>query len=261
MNISSLPCYQSCHPKRDSSNHCHPIDIAQALSLLCLLQEGSVSVVELLKLARSTVVGLTPQAATVHCDAVWSFCLKVLAFRQELPAGIRVVRSIEDAAIHLVLALTLKLTETTFKPLFLRLIDWAAQPPASGPSRSSVFYVLVVCLPCMLCSWTIQMWCLKSLGAFKGTRKVSAANVLFADGGWHVQERPVQTARSFCSRWPMRWRTSCGACLRPTTSPWRTSWWATSVASGPPPPASGSGALVELCPSMRAQTRHSSASR
>ena len=107
-----------------------------------VLQEGGVSVVELLQLTTRTVKGLDPDIAVVHADAVWSFSLKVLSFRQETPTGITGVRPIEDAAIALVLALTLKLTETTFKPLFLRLVDWAAQPPSSGElsfTQKSVF--------------------------------------------------------------------------------------------------------------------------
>ncbi len=88
--------------------------------------------VELLQLTARTVEGLSSQNAAVHADIVWSFCLQVLTFRQEPPAGISNVRPIEDAAIALLLAVTLKLTEITFKPLFLRLVDWAAQPPSSG---------------------------------------------------------------------------------------------------------------------------------
>ena len=90
------------------------------------------SVVELLQLTTRSVEGLDPENAAVHANTIWLFSLKVLAFRQEPPAGITAVRAVEDAAIALLLALTLKLTETTFKPLFLRLVDWAAQPPSSG---------------------------------------------------------------------------------------------------------------------------------
>lgn len=100
--------------------------------MLCCAQEGGDSVVELLQLITRTGQGLSPQTATVHADAIWAFSLKVFAFRQETPAGITAVRPVEDAAIALILALTLKLTEPTFKPLFLRLVDWAAQLPPSG---------------------------------------------------------------------------------------------------------------------------------
>lgn len=80
----------------------------------------------------STVASLKPQEATLHCNAIWAFALQALCVREDKPGSIPVVHPVEDAAIQLVLALTLKLTEATFKPLFLRLIDWAAQPPASG---------------------------------------------------------------------------------------------------------------------------------
>lgn len=87
---------------------------------------------ELARIVSSTVNSLSPQTAAVHANAVWSFALKILTFRQEPPENFTSVRAVEDAAIALVLALTLKLTEPVFKPLFLRLVDWAAQPPASG---------------------------------------------------------------------------------------------------------------------------------
>ena len=94
---------------------------------------------ELLQLVTRTVRELPPEDAAVNADGIWSFSLKVLSFRQEPPAGITAVRPIEDAAIALVLALTLKLTEPIFKPLFLRLVDWAAQPPSSGDTHTCIF--------------------------------------------------------------------------------------------------------------------------
>lgn len=107
-----------------------------------LSQEGSTSTEELLHITADTVGSLQSSTAAMHSDAIWSFALKVLAFRQEPPTSIQVVRPIEDAAIQLILRLTLKLTEPAFKPLFLRLVDWAATLPASGADPySSNFYV------------------------------------------------------------------------------------------------------------------------
>lgn len=129
-------------------------------SSFSVLQEGGASVVELLRMTTSTIESLTPQVATVHCSAVWAFALKVLAFRQETPKGVLAVRPVEDAAIRLVLALTLKLTEATFKPLFLRLIDWAAQPPAQG--KALLTPVLMILFP--ISTWRFfEGWLLLTL--------------------------------------------------------------------------------------------------
>ena len=87
---------------------------------------------ELLQLTGRLVDMLDSATASAAGDAVWSFALRVLAFRQESPAGLGSVRHVEEAALHLVMSLTLKLTESRFKPMFLRLVDWAATPPASG---------------------------------------------------------------------------------------------------------------------------------
>ena len=87
---------------------------------------------ELLQLTGRLVDILDSAAAAAAGDAVWGFALRVLAFRQEPPAGLGSMRPVEEAALQLVMSLTLKLTESSFKPMFLRLVDWAATPPASG---------------------------------------------------------------------------------------------------------------------------------
>jgi U3 small nucleolar RNA-associated protein 10 len=78
------------------------------------------------------VESLDVATAAANGDIVWTFALRVLTFRQEPPAGLTSFRAVEEAALQLVINLTLKLTESRFKPMFLRLVDWAATPPSSG---------------------------------------------------------------------------------------------------------------------------------
>lgn len=97
---------------------------------------------ELLHLTGHLVDTLDTAAAATSGDAVWAFALRVLAFRQDSPPGLGSVKPLEEAALKLVMSLTLKLTEGRFKPMFLRLVDWAATPPSSGQYPDSPTRVL-----------------------------------------------------------------------------------------------------------------------
>ncbi len=52
------------------------------------------------------------------------------------------VADVERAAVESLEALTVKLSERSFKPLFLRLVDWAraAVPPAAGAAHSTTLH-------------------------------------------------------------------------------------------------------------------------
>lgn len=71
-----------------------------------------------------------------QADRVWAFLLRALDARQRLsvsslPAAH--ASAAEAAAVDVLVALVLKLSEARFRPLFLRLLDWAGSPPAATP--------------------------------------------------------------------------------------------------------------------------------
>lgn len=56
---------------------------------------------------------------------IYDMCLVALDLRCQKPVSIRNVNVVEKNVINAMIILTLKLTETMFKPLFIRSIEWS----------------------------------------------------------------------------------------------------------------------------------------
>ena len=84
----------------------------------------------LLQMVSLAVGRMQTAVAASHAEALWSFLLHALDARQQHPGPS--VHLVEAAATELLVKVTLKLSEARFKPLFLRLLDWAATPPTLG---------------------------------------------------------------------------------------------------------------------------------
>ena len=84
-----------------------------------------------------------PAVVTSQADVLWGCMLRTLDARQRLsspPVAILPADSvpgIEAGALDALVTLVLKLSEAQFKPLFLRMLDWAASPPAATPGVGS----------------------------------------------------------------------------------------------------------------------------
>ena len=100
------------------------------------MQEGEAATVSLLAMAQRAIEQMDPAAAAQHADVCFSFLLKALDLRQRRPASLPSLHAAEQAGTAVLLALTMKLSEAKFKPLFLRLLDWASTPPAAEPGQS-----------------------------------------------------------------------------------------------------------------------------
>lgn len=92
----------------------------------------------LLAMAQRTVEQMDPTTAAQHADACFTFLLKALDLRQKRPAHLPALDVIEQGSVAVLLALTMKLSEAKFKPLFLRLLDWATTPPAAQPGNAPI---------------------------------------------------------------------------------------------------------------------------
>lgn len=99
-------------------------------------QEGEAATVSLLAMAQRTIEQMDAVTASQHSDACFTFLLRALDLRQKRPAHLSGLDAIEQGSVAVLLALTMKLSEAKFKPLFLRLLDWAATPPAAQPGQS-----------------------------------------------------------------------------------------------------------------------------
>lgn len=87
----------------------------------------------LLAMAQRTIEQMDPTTAAQHADLCFTFLLRALDLRQKRPASLPVLQSVEQGSVGVLLALTMKLSEAKFKPLFLRLLDWGGTPPAAQP--------------------------------------------------------------------------------------------------------------------------------
>lgn len=80
---------------------------------------------------------------------IYDLCLVALDLRCQKPASIGNINVVEKNVINAMIILTLKLTETMFKPLFIRSIEWSESNVEEGDrsglniDRAISFYGLV----------------------------------------------------------------------------------------------------------------------
>lgn len=97
-----------------------------------MTQAGEQPVEKLSSMAGATVDSLDAQTASTNAEALWSFILNLLEVRQREDWAAASLDRVEDAAIDLLMKLVMKLNERQFKPLFMRLLSWAADPTVIG---------------------------------------------------------------------------------------------------------------------------------
>ncbi|KAF0894489.1 hypothetical protein E2562_039200 [Oryza meyeriana var. granulata] len=97
----------------------------------------------------STLVGTMDRLAvgTYHTK-VYEHCLVALDLRRQRLDSLKNIATVEQSIIHAITTLTMKLTEATFRPLFLRTLEWAESEVDQSTSKRSmdraiVFYKLV----------------------------------------------------------------------------------------------------------------------
>jgi U3 small nucleolar RNA-associated protein 10 len=82
-------------------------------------------------------------------ETIFDLCLRALDLRRQHPVSIQNIDLVEKSIINAMIALTMKLTETMFKPLFIRSIEWAESYVEENDSKDNVidraisFYGLV----------------------------------------------------------------------------------------------------------------------
>lgn len=99
----------------------------------------------------STMIGAMDRSSigTYHAK-LFEQCLIALDLRRQCPQSVRNVHMVEQSVIHAMIVLTMKLTETMFRPLFLHSLEWAesefeGSDLTKGRSleRTISFYMLV----------------------------------------------------------------------------------------------------------------------
>ncbi|KAA8539765.1 hypothetical protein F0562_026457 [Nyssa sinensis] len=72
------------------------------------------------------LVGKMDRSSMGACHSkIFDLCLLALDLRRQHPASITNIDVVENNVINAMIVLTMKLTETMFKPLFIRSIEWA----------------------------------------------------------------------------------------------------------------------------------------
>ncbi|KAJ4759194.1 U3 small nucleolar RNA-associated protein 10 [Rhynchospora pubera] len=86
-----------------------------------------------------------PSVGTYHAK-IFEHCLVALDARREAPDSVKNVNLVEQSVINALTGLTMRLTESMFRPLFLHSLEWAESEVESGPKsfdRAISFYKLV----------------------------------------------------------------------------------------------------------------------
>ena len=90
-----------------------------------------------------------PSVGTYH-SKIFELCLLALDLRRKRPVSVKYIDVVEKGVVATVIALTMKLTESMFRPLFMRSIDWAESEIVDGEhvggphiDREISFYGLV----------------------------------------------------------------------------------------------------------------------
>ncbi|XP_078163817.1 ARM repeat superfamily protein isoform X2 [Carex rostrata] len=76
-----------------------------------------------------------PSVGTYHAK-IFEHCLVALDIRREAPGSVKNVDLVEQSVINALTGLTMRLTESMFRPLFLHSLEWAESEVESGTKRS-----------------------------------------------------------------------------------------------------------------------------
>lgn len=106
-------------------------------ALPAAMEAGPEPSAALLGLVADAATGMEATVAATHHEAIFAFLLKALDVRHAAPAAlVGHEHVVEQQAVSALVALTLKLSESRFKPLFLRLVEWGSSSQASGLGRT-----------------------------------------------------------------------------------------------------------------------------
>lgn len=110
--------------------------------------ESSLSI--LFEMLGNLVSSMDKSSTSAYHAKVFDLCLLALDLRRQSPATIIEIDAVEQNAINAVVALTMKLTETMFRPLFIKTVEWSGSNMVDSEnvqertmSRAVSFYGLV----------------------------------------------------------------------------------------------------------------------
>ncbi|KAM3340540.1 putative protein isoform X3 [Capsicum galapagoense] len=122
--------------------------LLRAYSDAIMCGDSSVSIA--FEMIQNLVAAMDRSSVGAYHVRIFDVCLQALDLRRQHPAAVRNVDAVEKNVINTVVALTMRLTEKMFKPLFMRSIEWSESIVEENENagtksidRSIAFYGLV----------------------------------------------------------------------------------------------------------------------
>lgn len=113
------------------------------------VEAGDSSLAVFFEMLGSLVGTMDRSSVSGYNETIFDLCLRALDLRRQHPVSIQNIDLVEKSIVNAMIALTMKLTETMFKPLFIRSIEWAESYVEENDSTDNVidraisFYGLV----------------------------------------------------------------------------------------------------------------------
>ncbi|XP_073126244.1 uncharacterized protein At3g06530 isoform X2 [Henckelia pumila] len=114
------------------------------------VKSGESSLSILFEMLGNLVCSMDKSSIGAYHTKVFDLCLLALDLRGQSPASIAKIDAVEQNVISAVVALTMKLTETMFRPLFIKTVEWSGSNMVDSEnaqertiSRAVSFYSLV----------------------------------------------------------------------------------------------------------------------
>ncbi|MCO5557096.1 hypothetical protein L7F22_010652 [Adiantum nelumboides] len=108
------------------------------------LEKREESVLACIDMLSVIVTSFEKPSVLAHYKTIFELCLRSFDLRRRHPNSLTSISAVETAVISLFSGLVLKLSESTFKPLFVRVLEWAeSDVPEEGDESKGVFRLIV----------------------------------------------------------------------------------------------------------------------
>ncbi|KAH6815169.1 hypothetical protein C2S51_019989, partial [Perilla frutescens var. frutescens] len=114
------------------------------------IKSGESSLLIVFEMLGNLVGSMDRSSIGAYHAKVFDLCLLALDIRHQNPASVQDINVVEQYVISAIVTLTMKLTETMFRPLFVKTIEWSGlnvegdgNSPGNANSRVISFYSLV----------------------------------------------------------------------------------------------------------------------
>lgn len=114
------------------------------------IKSGESSLLIVFEMLGNLVSSMDRSSVGAYHAKVFDLCLIALDIRHQNPASVQNINTVEQYVISAIVTLTMKLTETMFRPLFVKTIEWSGlnvqgdgSSAGNNYSRAISFYSLV----------------------------------------------------------------------------------------------------------------------